>query len=295
MGYFEKYILRPIEREITDEDAKVELICSKDHPVMNFFYESCFYRHDYVLTEETYALPYEELFCFASTVPGENKELGATVSITVNGQVFTSDKNFMIAIPAFVPHGQIRITDMKTPIFSYVAGAGREHVSMPEENWVTEDVKPIEDMVIYYNGDMYDPHESAKGHMTVLMQAYYKYIPGTQFFSILRRFEANGPWFFAGGHLHNNPELLAYYGADPWHPYEMKQKIVQYIGGEKYILEYPCVCYFPPYVFHCPLDIKETEKPAFWHSLAPTMSEYSKSKVLGLSGENGDAEVKKPW
>ena len=170
-----------------------------------------------------------------------------------------------------------------------------EHVSMPEENWVTEDVKPLKDMVIYYNGDMYDPHESAKGHMTVLMQAYYKYIPGTEFFSILRRFEANGPWFFAGGHLHDNPELLAYYGADPWHPYEMKQKIVQYIGGEKYVLEYPCVCYFPPYVHHCPLDIKETEKPAFWHSLAPTMSEYSKSSVKGLSGENGDAEVKMPW
>ena len=59
MGYYEKYILRPIERPITDEDAKVELICSKDHPVMGFFYESCFYRHPYVVTDQTYALPYE--------------------------------------------------------------------------------------------------------------------------------------------------------------------------------------------------------------------------------------------
>ena len=34
---------------------------------MGFFYESCFYRHPYVITDQTYALPYEELFCFANT------------------------------------------------------------------------------------------------------------------------------------------------------------------------------------------------------------------------------------
>ncbi|MBR3261654.1 MAG: hypothetical protein IKN57_05500 [Parasporobacterium sp.] len=294
MGYYEKYILRPIEKPITDEDAKVELICSKDHPVMGFFYESCFYRHPYVITDQTYALPYEELFCFANTT-GENEDLGATVSINVNGQVFTSDKNFMIVVPAFVPHGPIEVTEMKTPIFSYCAGAGREHVGLPKENWVTEDVKPLEDMVIYYNGFKGDPHSYASEQQTVIMQCLYKYVPGTEFFSVLRRFEANGPWFFAGGHIHDNPELLAYYGMDPWHPYEMKHKITQYIGGEKYILDYPCVCYFPPYVFHCPLQIEETEKPCYWHSLAPGMSGYKSSQLKGLSGEDGDVEVVKPW
>ena len=295
MGYFEKYILYPIEKEITDEDCKVDLVRSQDHPIMDFFYESCFYRKPCVITDKEYALPYEELFCFANTTP-DNKALGATVSMTINGKVFTTDQNFMIVIPAFVPHGPIEITEMETPVFSYCTGAGREHVSLPEETWVRDDVKDIQDMVIFFNGDKgNDPHAYAKDHQTVLMQCMSKYIPGTSLYSVLRRFEVGGPWFFAGGHLHDNPEILAYYGTDPWHPYEMKQKVVQYIGGEKYVLDKPCVCYFAPYVFHCPLSIEQTDEACYWHSLAPSMSKYSKNELTGLSGENGDAPVVKPW
>ena len=294
MGYFEKYILHPIEKEITDEDPKVDLIRSQDHPVMGFFYESCFYRKPYVIAEKEYALPYEELFCFANTT-ADDDALGATVSITVNGEVFTTDQNTVIVIPAFVPHGPIEITEMETPIFSYCAGAGPEHVSLPEENWVREGVKDIKDMVIHKNSDKNDPHSYASEHQTVLMQCLFHFIPGTEFFSIFRRFEVGGPWYFADGHLHDNPEILAYYGMDPWHPYEMKQEVTQYIGGEKYILDKPSVCYFPPYVFHCPLSIEHTDAPCYWHSLAPTMNKYVKNELKGLSGENGDTPVIKPW
>lgn len=111
---FEKYLLHPIERPITDEDAKIELICSKDHPMMDYFYESCYYRHDYVICDTIYALPYNELFCFMS-LNNDDEALDATVTMEINGQTLTVSRPCKIQIPAFVPHGHITIKDVKTP------------------------------------------------------------------------------------------------------------------------------------------------------------------------------------
>ena len=34
MGKFDQYLLHPVEREIREDDACIELICSKDHPIL---------------------------------------------------------------------------------------------------------------------------------------------------------------------------------------------------------------------------------------------------------------------
>jgi len=291
--YFEKYILYPIEREITDADAKVELICSKDHPIMDFFYESAFYRHDCKICDTIYALPYEELFCFQNT-SGEHDKLGSTFSMEINGQKFETNKNFMLVVPAFVPHGKIEIKNVESPAFSYITGAGREHVGLPKENWKTEDIPPIEDMYINYNGATGNPEVPKEANQEVLMKCLYKYIPSTEIVSILRRFDKSGQWLFSNGHLHDNPEALCYYGTDPWHPYEFGGEITQYIGGEKFVIAKPCVCFFAPYVFHCPLQIEKIDTPCFWHSLAPTMGAYNGKKLEGMNGEDGE-DIIWPW
>jgi len=288
--HFEKYILHPIEKPITDADAKVDLIRSKDNPVMDFFYESAFYRHPYVICDKTYALAYEELFCFMSTT-GDNENLGATVSIEINGQKFVSDKNFMLVVPAMVPHGPIEITDMETPVFSYIAGAGKEHTGLPEENWITENIPPIEDMVVYYNGATGNPELPKEANQKVIIKCLSKYVPNTEIFSILRVFEESGKWFFSKGHLHDSAEVLCYYGCDPWHPYELGGEITQYIGGQKFTIDKPSVCFFAPYVFHCPLQIEKIEKPCFWHSLAPSIGTYNNNTLEDMLNEDGDKEI----
>ena len=65
----QKYLIHPIERPVDDSEAKVDLIRSKDNPIMGCFYESCYYRHDYVICDTMYALPYVEFFCFSTWVP----------------------------------------------------------------------------------------------------------------------------------------------------------------------------------------------------------------------------------
>jgi len=126
--HFEKYLIHPIERPITDADPKVVLISSKDNPIMSFFYESCFYRHPCVIADRAYALPDDEFFCFVST-NGSKDRLGATISMEINGQKFVTDRCCMIQIPAFVPHGPIEITE--TTVFrvcAYEAGHARSEI-----------------------------------------------------------------------------------------------------------------------------------------------------------------------
>ncbi len=293
--YFEKYILHPIEKEITDADAKVDLVRSADNPIMDFFYESAFYRHEYVICDDIYALPYEEIFCFAST-NGDPEKLGATVKMEINGQLFETDKNTMLVVPALVPHGKIEVTNVEVPIFSYVAGRGREHVGLPKENWKTEDVPPIEQMATYNNGPINDPPLPPEANQKTLVKALSRYIPGIEMFTVLRRFEESGPWFFSKGHIHDGVEVLCYYGSDPWHPYEFDGEVTQWIGGEKFTINKPSVCFFAPYVYHCPLQIEKINKPCIWHSLSPVLGSYSSSTIEGLTSEDGnDIEVVKPW
>ena len=148
---FEKYLLHPIERPITDADAKVDLIRSADNPIMDFFYESAFYRHDCVICDTIYALPYNELFCFMSTNNNDDV-LDATVKMEINGQEIILDRPCYVQVPAYVPHGKIEIFDVKTPVFSYVAGFGREHLSTPEANWIREPEITIDELMHHVKG-----------------------------------------------------------------------------------------------------------------------------------------------
>ena len=69
--YFEKYLFHPAERQVTYGDSRIDLIRSRDHEVMGFFYESAFLRGDCVISDRLYALPYEEMFCFMKNVLGD--------------------------------------------------------------------------------------------------------------------------------------------------------------------------------------------------------------------------------
>ncbi len=114
--YYEKYLFHPVRKPCSEKTSKIDLIRSKDNEMMSFFYESAFYLGDRVIAEREYALYCDELFCFMNA-SGKNGELGATVSINVNGQKMVFDKSFMIEIPALVPHGPIEITGLKSPVF----------------------------------------------------------------------------------------------------------------------------------------------------------------------------------
>lgn len=184
MGKFDGYLLHPVKAS-KPEDACVELICSKDHPILPFFYESRLIRKDFELASETYALTCSEILVFTNTA-AEDRRLGATLSVQVGDQTLVTDQNCMIAISARVPHGPIRLTDVKSPVFCYIAAPSREHWSLPKEYWKT-DIPDAEDCVLYYNGDTENPERPFGTAQSIVMKMVRNPLPGSTF-SILRRF-----------------------------------------------------------------------------------------------------------
>jgi hypothetical protein len=293
---FEKYLIHPVERPITNADAKVDLICSKDNPVMGFFYESAFYRHPYVICNKEYALPYDELFCFIN--PDDNNNLGATVSFKIANEKIVTDRCCMIQVPAFVPHGPIEITDMETPIFSYCMGIGLEHCSLPEENWRPQDALPLDEMIIYYNcDDIKDPYE-VKPQQWVMKCIPNKTMKG-EVCTSLRRFHKSDGWVYVeSAHLHCSSEILAYYGTDPWNPYELGGDYIQSINGEMLHITKPTVVFLPAYTAHCPIIVNKVEKQNFWHSTGLATEPINKKPgydLPNLNIEAGEVEMPEPW
>lgn len=294
----EKYFLHPVERPITDADAKVVIVSSEDNPIVSFFYESCFYRHDCVVCEKPYALGYDELFCFMSTNFDYHK-LGATVTIDVAGKKLVVDKPCMIEIPAFVPHGPIEISNVETPIFSFVTGPGREHSSLPTQSWRPEDAYDPAEMVTYYNGD----DLTNETHFNPEQEWLIRAIPGRttkgEVIASLRHFRPAGPWDYVdGSHLHAAPEILGFYGADPWHPYELNGEYTCYVNGESVRFDKPTVVYMPSYAPHCPIAVHGVTKDNFWHSTGMSAGPSSFKPGYKLEYMNlkaGEFPMDKAW
>ena len=298
----EQYLIHPTERPVDDSEAKVDLIRSKDHPIMGFFYESSFIRRDFVLCDTEYALPYDELFCFVSTTR-DNEKLGATVTIEIAGKKFTTDRNCYIQIPAFVPHGHVSVTDVETPIFYYVTGTGREHTSLPKELWHPEEVPALEEMVIYYSevSCNRDPHKCE--HQSLVIRNTPGVTSKGSIGGSLRRFFKTEGWTYVkNAHIHATPEILGFYGMDPWHPFELGGTYSQSINGENITIDKPTVVYLPPYLAHCPIIVHKLEKDNFWSSTGLATGPESSAPVYNLTSfnieEDGKARVvhmEEPW
>ncbi len=294
----EKYLCQPIERPVSDDEAKVVVISSKDHPVMSYYYESAFYRKPCVICDKEYALPYDEFLCFVSTTEDDRK-LGATVRIMINGKKFETDRTFMLQIPAFVPHGPIEITEMETPVFSYVTGAGAEHTALPKESWNPDNMLPIEDLVCFYNADdgLEDPHAGPK-QVWMIHSLPGKTTKGT-FSGSIRRFHATDGWAYARkAHIHATPEILAYYGMDPWHPYDLHGTFTQYVGGQALTIDKPTAVFVPAFVPHCPILVHKTTADNYWHSagLATGPDGYRPGYHLDyMNVDSGEFDLKEPW
>ena len=297
----EQYLIHPIERPVDDSEAKVDLIRSKDNPIMSFFYESCFIRHDYVFCATEYALPYDEFFCFCNTAD-DNDYLGATLSMEIAGEKFVTNRCCMIQIPAFVPHGHITISELTSPIFCFVTGAGLEHTSLPKELWHPEYVLPRDDMIIYHNENdgLKDDHACPE-QFWVMRGVPGRTIKGERTASLRRFFKTDGWVYIENAHLHASPEILAYYGADPWHPYELGGRYAHTLNGQTLYFDKPTVVFLPSYLPHCPIIVERVDKENFWHSTGLTTGPaYGKPiyDIKSFNIENGKAKVinmEEPW
>ena len=68
-------------------------------------------------------------------------------------------------------------------------------------------------------------------------------------------------------HVHDVPELLCFYGSDPYNPNDLGGEIEFWIEGEKHILTKSSLIFIPAGVSHLPLYVNRADRPILHFSM----------------------------
>ncbi len=75
-------------------------------------------------------------------------------------------------------------------------------------------------------------------------------------------------------HVHDYDEVFGLYGSDPDNPYELNGEVELWIDGEQHLITKSCLIFLPKGVKHCPLIIRQVDKPIFFFTTMPS-AEYT--------------------
>jgi len=68
-------------------------------------------------------------------------------------------------------------------------------------------------------------------------------------------------------HVHDNAEILGFYGTNPDDPYDLGGEIELDIDGEIHVLTKSSLVFLPGGVPHCPLTVTKVDRPIFHFSI----------------------------
>jgi hypothetical protein len=87
-------------------------------------------------------------------------------------------------------------------------------------------------------------------------------------------FQMNCSWYFkpnsglgAGGHIHDEGEIIGFFSSDPDNPYELGAEIEFWIEDEKFVLTKSTMIFLPGGMRHCPLIVRRVDRPVFHFSV----------------------------
>ena len=68
-------------------------------------------------------------------------------------------------------------------------------------------------------------------------------------------------------HVHDNAEILGFYGTNPDDPYDLGGEIEIVIDGEMHVLTKSSLVFLPGGLPHCPLTVTKVDRPIFHFSI----------------------------
>jgi hypothetical protein len=77
-------------------------------------------------------------------------------------------------------------------------------------------------------------------------------------------------------HHHDFDEVIGFISTDPDHPHDLGARMEIILGDETHFLTKSCLAYIPAGMKHCPLTLREVNRPIFWFTLAP-ISRYGRT------------------
>ncbi|MGI6684935.1 MAG: hypothetical protein ACOX47_05535 [Bacillota bacterium] len=274
--HFDRYFINA-DRKQFNPQGKLDMISSKKHDLIGFYFHSAWYKKPCVIEEGEYALAYDELFAFVGQDMDNPRELGAELSFTINSKEYITDKSCMILVPKHVPHGPVKFNRVDRPVFGYVGGASREKVALPKVQWTNIGGElDFKDYVLHFNG--VDDDEAMfevfrlHGEDDKMVGSF-----GGVFYGKFRWFRTTTPHdyvFAPESHAHSLPEMLNFFSTDPDDPYDLGAEIDMKIMGEEYHFNQTTALFIPSNQPHCPLNIKKVDRPFMFFTLMPDCKVY---------------------
>ncbi len=88
-------------------------------------------------------------------------------------------------------------------------------------------------------------------------------------------FQMNTAWYYAvpekdpvfEEHVHNEDELIGFFGSDPSDPYNLNAELEVTINGEEHLLTKSTMVFIPGGLPHMRISIKRVDKPIFHFSI----------------------------
>jgi hypothetical protein len=84
-------------------------------------------------------------------------------------------------------------------------------------------------------------------------------------------------------HTHDFPEILGFYGSDPYNPRDLGAEVEFWMEDEKHILTESFLVFVPAGMKHCPLKINRIDRPIFHFGGSPA-HEYVKKESAHPGG-----------
>ncbi len=284
---YKDYVILADEHEPTSKEAesgRLMMLSDRDHPLINFSFECCWYRKPYVIEEREYALPFDEFFAFIGADHQNSDELGGRVEFSMAGKTFSVDKNCIIFFPRMIPHGPVSLTRVDTPIFSYSGGTGKARVPVPERYWILPEKEPaLEDCVALANGR--ERYEELFEYIHLLPRTTNggNWLPFTMFYWI-RPTEKLNNTFAKNLHYHAETEVLCAFSLEPDRPWDLGTEVVTYLQNEPFSIRKSGLFMLPPFTPHCPLIFKGYEGKQTFFTVLPYQVKYTASKMLPTDG-----------
>ena len=275
---FAKYFFHPAEDR--EDGTARQMICSDDHPLMGFYFNSVWYRKPCAVIESDYALAYDELLCFVGQDLENPSDLGCDLCITIAGREYETSKSCMILVPKYVPRGPITIENVHRPFFAYTGGASKERVPVDKSKWRVPDNVDFENYVLHFNGIDRDESEfevfrlhdrnnnMIAGFGGVFYGKYRWFLPTTPKDMV----------FSLESHSHTQPEMLHLFGTDPDNPVDLGAQVTMHFMDESYTFDKTTSIFVPSNQPHTPLVINRVDRPFMFFTLMPDCQVYSLDK-----------------
>lgn len=91
----------------------------------------------------------------------------------------------------------------------------------------------------------------------------------------------NCSWMLAGedpgkmdGHTHPYPEIIGFVGTNPDDLHDLGAEAEIWMDDEKYVLNKSFMVYVPPKLRHCPLIVRNIQRPVFHFDLQITTGDF---------------------